>query len=95
MNSISNILQPLLHIFSFINTFYLFAALCLGVFAAWSKEVFLYAICFAGMFIFIFSKFANFAPAISNHFNSLFVFLIVGYSASTGIKLALNHWRGY
>ncbi|MBC1235745.1 hypothetical protein [Nostoc sp. 2RC] len=95
MTSLSSILQPLLDISSVINTIYLFAALCLGVFAAWSKEAFFFAIILVVLFVSVVSKITYFAPAISNNFNNLFIFLIIGYSVSTGIKLAFNRWRGY
>lgn len=95
MTSISGNLQPLFDIFNIINTVYLFAALGLGVVAAWDKKIFLFAAIFAGLFVTVFSKFSSFVPAISSHINSLLIFLIIGYSVSTGIKLAFNYWRGY
>jgi hypothetical protein len=96
MTSFPELVQPYLDIAkSATNILYCFVPLCIGASAALSMKNFLYAAIFAGLFLTVFSKFSSIVPSFSSQINSLFMFLIIGYSVSIGIKLAFNNWRGY
>lgn len=96
MTSFPTLVQPFLDIANSVtHTIYCFVPLCVGVLAAWNKEIFLRAVISVGLFVFVFSKISNFAPDISNLFNSAFIFLISGFLISTGIKFLFDKWRGY
>lgn len=96
MTSFPELVQPYLNIVnSAINIIYCFVPLFIGALAAWDKRVFLFAAILATLFFTILSRFSSFVPAISSQINSLFIFLIIGYSVSKGLKLAFNHWKGY
>jgi len=92
MTLVQKSLQSLPDFLASFKTIYLFLALCCGVIAAWNKEMLLRVICFIGVFVFVLLKFSTFESATSELFNSIVLFLIIGYSMSAGVKMALNHW---
>lgn len=97
MTSFPELVQPYLDILEsvILNILYCCVPLCIGASAALNMKNFLYATIFAGLSFSILPAFSRILPANSIPINSLFMFLIIGYSVSMGIKLAFNNWRGY